>query len=182
MSNLFCFDTCFDIHGNVWQQVTSAIVCWEYFRSKGRLDLTLLFRHRTSSMSSLLGDVDLLVKLSIWHNYIRFSSHLGGEAISSLFLWVFVPTSTRQQEHDMTNKCEPHDIMTSSCECWLKAGCVQQGWISRHGHPDFSRPGRRQLFARPLAENVSHSRCDLTAWLKKELHQIKKVFLLPSAQ
>ena len=42
--------------------------------SKVRLDLTLLPRHRTSSMSSLLGDVNLLVKLSIWHNFIRFSS------------------------------------------------------------------------------------------------------------
>ena len=112
MSNLFCFDTCFDIHGNVWQQVTCAVVCWEYFRSKGRLDLTLLFRHRTSSMSSLLGDVDLLVKLSIWHNYIRTSSHLGDEARPFL-LYSFEYLSPHQQGSNSTIWPINASLMTS---------------------------------------------------------------------
>ena len=83
---------CFDIQGNRYLifSYRKCVYVWNiFFFLQGSCDLTLLCRHRTSSMSSLLGDMDLLVKLSIWHywhNCIRPSSHLGGAANSSLFL------------------------------------------------------------------------------------------------
>ena len=72
-----------------------------------------------------------------------------------------------------------------------------QGWIRRHGHPDFFRPAKLTAFAPPMevhhqrtlsatescdkSETISieketqQQQCLHSLWLKNELHRIKKV-------
>ena len=84
--------------------------------------------------------------------------------------------------HDMLKQ----KVLLSTIESWV------QGWIRRHGHPDFVSPGSA---APPVVEagiiqtpcivgapcvavteaGPALPRCSHSAWLKTELHNVKKV-------